>query len=59
MKNILEIDHDEFNRQISHAMLHMARYKADIITRSELITELNNFNDVVWFINNNLTKTKL
>tara|TARA_S200002703_G_C3638056_1_gene195899 strand:+ start:264 stop:464 length:201 start_codon:yes stop_codon:yes gene_type:complete len=55
MTDIEKIDHDEFNEQINHAMLQMARYKSNIITKSELIKELDFYNDVIEIIDNHLT----
>ncbi len=53
---IREIDRIEFNSQIDHAMLHMARYNADIITKRELINELEYHNDVFKIVDNHLAK---
>ena len=53
---IREIDQKEFDIQVDHAMLQFARYKALIITKSELIHELEYRNDVFKIVDNHLTK---
>ena len=54
-KSIEEIDHEEFNEQIDHAVLQMARYKSNIITKGELIEQFNYHNMVFNIIDNHLT----
>ena len=42
-----KIGHIDFNFQIDQAILHMVRYKNNIITRSELINTLDLYNSIV------------
>ena len=53
---IREIDAKEFDNQVGHAMLQIARYNALIITKNELIRELEYHNDVFKIVDNHLAK---
>mgnify|MGYP003153045228 CR=1 FL=1 len=53
---IREIDAKEFDNQVGHAMLQIARYNARIITKNELIRELEYHNDVFKIVDNHLAK---
>ena len=53
---IRDIDQKEFDNQVGHAMLQIARYNALIITKNELIRELEYHNDVFKIVDNHLAK---
>ena len=55
-QKIKQIDHEFFNHNIDNAMLALARYKANVITKHELIETINQYNDVLIFVDNHLTE---
>ena len=55
-QKIKQIDHECFNHNITNARLAMARYQANVITKGELIETINQYNDVLKFVDNHLTE---